>query len=487
MMHCGIAPGQEAPVDGATPPTAPSAGVTEARSSVVDPTADAGGGDQQIEVRGGTPKARVLFRSYARGIRDDFRWELYTYRPGERQSERTVWKSPIRIELWGDVTDVFRGDDTRAEVELRPDNRIHLRVAVRLHDHFEEDSFRLEMVRALVLEHMLLPIATTPSLLEAETLSPPSWVVHGFDELLEHKQAGRPSGFYEGALRSGQILDPDQLFSITDPEGLDSLNFAIFRASSAAMVETLLDQPDGDISFLALLADFGRSPGVAPESLLRQHFPAFREMDEGIEKWWILQVASLGQQQRFEFMNPEETERWLTEALTIRFVGGEEELPNEEGKRGGLFRKLIPSSKPDVVEEPFQGTLEQYAEFLDRPQAREKLLQCFDRLQQLRMTGFPLYRPVIEGYEQVVMELAKDKPGDVEARLAALADLRRTIGETLVRAEDYMNYYEATRAPRRSETFEEYMKLRRDLDREEAPHRKDRISRYLDALESEFR
>ena len=162
-------------------------------------------------------------------------------------------------------------------------------------------------------------------------------------------------------------------------------------------------------------------------------------------------------------------------------------MPNEDAKRGGLFRKLIPSSKPEVVEEPFLGTLQQYAEFIDRPQAKEKLRQCFDRLQQLRMTGFPLYRPVIEGYEQVVVELTNDKPGDVEARLAALADLRRTIGETLVRAEDYMNYYEATRAPRRSDTFDEYIKLRRELDRQAAPHRKDRISRYLDALENEFR
>ena len=49
-----------------------------------------------------------------------------------------------------------------------------------------------------------------------------------------------------------------------------------------------------------------------------------------------------------------------------------------------------------------------------------------------------------------------------------------------------MNYYEATQADGKSEAFENYRETRKKIERRRRPDRKDRISRYLDAIEPEF-
>lgn len=445
------------------------------------------GEDYQIGVSGGGPNTRVLFRSFARELRDDFRWAIYKYRPGE-DSDRDRWTIPFLIELWGSVDDVYRGRDTMLQVQVLPDNRFHIRIRVRLHDSFEEESFRLEMLRALVVEQMLDPVATRPDLVSAEALAAPEWLVYGFDELLEHRRLGRPSAFYEGVLRSGQMLSPAQLFAESDPAGLDPLGIAVYRASAAAMVEALLDQPRGDDSLRALLADLPGTNETATFPMLRQHFPAFREMEQGLEKWWVLQVASLGQQQSFEFLDRDETERWLTEALTIRFDPQEATLPEAAKKKAGFFEKLIrrPETKKEP-EEPFVGTLEDHETFRGREWAKGKLEESFRKVQQLRMVGFPLYRQLLERYELVIEDIANGKTREIDAELAELAELRGTIRDTLVKTEDYMNFYEATRLPRRSTAFDDYLEMRRKLESRGAPRREDRISRYLDALEREFR
>jgi hypothetical protein len=87
----------------------------------------------------------------------------------------------------------------------------------------------------------------------------------------------------------------------------------------------------------------------------------------------------------------------------------------------------------------------------------------------------------------VIERLIQKRPKDIDARLAALEEMRTAVYETLVRTEDYMNFYEATRAPQRSQAFDDYMKLRKELDEKPLPKRDDRITRYLDALEMEFR
>ncbi|MEM9018820.1 MAG: hypothetical protein AAGC68_17560, partial [Verrucomicrobiota bacterium] len=207
----------------------PSVGPKQARSFLEEIGGSEWGVDYQVKVVGESPKARVFFKSFTEELHEDFRWAIFKYRPGEKQPDRNDWAIPIRIELWGDVSDVFRDRDARMGVEVRPDGRFHLWIAARLHDEFIEDAFRLELIRAFVVEQMLAPFTERPSNFPGEDLRPPQWIVHGFDALIEHKRKGRPSTFFAGVIKSGRLLKPEQLFGVEAPESLDPIDDRINR------------------------------------------------------------------------------------------------------------------------------------------------------------------------------------------------------------------------------------------------------------------
>src|SRR5690606_19077644 len=133
-----------------------------------------------------------------------------------------------------------------------------------------------------------------------------------------------------------------------------------------AMVEVLLGQREGDAGLRGLLGDLGRPAPPATEALLRQHFPAFRELDQGLEKWWALELASLGRRQSLDYLDRAGTERLLDEALAIRFDGAPSATPDgtpvatpvgEPGRRGfpGFLKPKGKAAPP--APEAFVGTL----------------------------------------------------------------------------------------------------------------------------------
>ena len=483
-------------------PSAPAIGAEGARASVGSAPAADWGEDYQARVRGGDPLTRMKFQVFTDELREDFRSLLFRVRVDKAEidelrvevpGDRGVWAIPIEVSLWGDVRDVYKGSAVRSVVEIGPDQRFLIKLEVKLHDRFEESEYRLGLLRALLIEQILAPHVGNPPSFGLEAVSAPEWLVHGFDQLIRHRRGGSPSSYYRGFLASGQILKPTELFAMTAVESLDPVRHAIFRASSSAMVEALLDQPSGDVGLRGFLGELGQSGSLPVEAILRQQFPAFREMDQGLEKWWALELASLGQQQSFEYLDREETERLLTEALTVRF----EEVPvarpvSEEeqvSKRRLLDLFKANATKVEGAETPssFVGPIDQFEQFLENPTAKKQLGAAYDRLQVLKRIGFPLYRPVFVAYERSIEKLVRGNTKDLGAEFASIAELRKKIHETLLRTEDYLNHFEATRAPRRSGVFDDYMKIRRDLDERPSPRRNDPISRHLDALEWEFR
>jgi hypothetical protein len=209
-------------------------------------------------------------------------------------------------------------------------------------------------------------------------------------------------------------------------------------------------------------------------------------MEEGLGKWWALQLAALGQQQSFEYLDRAETERLLDEALTLRFEATTVAEPVAEKK--GLFDFLKPKpAAPPAPLETFVGPVDQFEQYRTRPGVKDQLAGAFDRIQNLKRVGFPLYRPVFAAYESAILRLSRDDTKDLAAEFAAIAAMRQKIGETLVRAEDSLNHFEATRAPVRSNEFDGYFQMRREFEERPRPKRNDPITRALDALEWEFR
>jgi len=472
-----------------TPAAPPEAGVggQMARSSEVELKLEQWGRDYQVDVKGGDPLTRVKIRNFVNERREHFRWLLFKIRL-DNPKARSVWSIPIRVTLWGSFQDVHTGPDTIPGVTLQPDGKFVLNLDVKLHDRFDEETFQRDLVNAFLIEQILTPYASRPDGLAVGEVKPPAWLVHGFDQLVSHRRGGSPSSYYRSFLENGQLLKPEDLFAQQSPEKLDPVRYAIFRASASVMVEALLDQPDGDVSLRGLLGDLGQASPPGVEVLLRQHFPAIREMEQGLEKWWALELASLGQRKGFEYLGWKETERLLSEALQVRFEAKTVATPVAEPAKRGLrdWFKGKPAAPP-VAEGPFDGTLDQYEQFLGRSGVKQQVAAVYDRIQMLKRSGFPLYRPVFVSYETILAKLAKGDTAGLPAEFAAAEELRTKIHDTLVRAEDYLNHFEAARAPRRSGAFDDYIEMRRALDRKPPPKRHDTISVTLDELEREFR
>ncbi|MEM7700084.1 MAG: hypothetical protein AAF236_16945, partial [Verrucomicrobiota bacterium] len=318
---------EEPSVTGAT---GTRAGEEQSRSRVVGGADSDAAPREQIVVTGGDPRVRVRFRNYATVLRDEFRATLYKFRP-ELKMDRDSWKIPVDIELWGEMIDVYRGDNLRTKVEILTGADIRVALYTRLHDEFDERAMRIELLRALLLAEILDPVAGRVELIP-DSLEVPSWVVQGLDQFLEHRRSGRPSAFFAGVLRSGLLLEPEEIFEQENSESLDPVSFAIFRSSAGAMIAALLDQEDGDIAFREFLGGLVQNPDAEMLAHLRQHFPSFRELDSGLEKWWALQVATLAEQQSFEYLSWEETDSRITEALVIEFDGTEKAIPGEGSK-----------------------------------------------------------------------------------------------------------------------------------------------------------
>ena len=269
---------------------------------------------------------------------------------------------------------------------------------------------------------------------------------------------------------------------MTGSERLDPIALRIFRASASALVDALLDQSGGDISFRNLLGDLVAGPDRV-EASMRQHFPGFRETDQGLEKWWALQLATLSSQQALEFLPPAETVAEIQRALAIRLNASspadEASAKPKEGWLGGLFQK-----KPTAAPTAFTGSIAEYSDFLSHPKAKEALVGCFNEIQRLKRTGFPLFRPVLTEYEVIIAQLGRGETRGIDEALIRAATMQTRISETLAQARDVMNHYEATRAPERSDAFDDYRKVREAWDRRGQPQRKDRISEVLDAVEA---
>ena len=452
----------------------------------------------QIKVQAPNLQIKSSFYHFSRDLRDAFR-DLLGLEPEE-------WIIPIQVQVQGSPTDSESGRYLATQAVLGPTNQFQITVHAKLHNRFDEDDFTREMIRALLLDRMLTPFAQQPGAVANKRVVVPDWMIYGIQQYLEHKRQARPSALFAGYIKSGQLLSVAEIFSRSNVEKLSPIDRAAFTASATALIDALLDQPGGQIGFLGVLGDLPIRGPEKMDLLMKQHFPAFREIENGVEKWWALQVATLGQLQSFEFYDPQKTDQLLTEALLVRFEPGNQPPRKQKNtRRLRLFEKLKfgsikfdkkKSETQEVIAKPiseetgdqgFEGTVDQFALYRHRPGLKKVLSRNQMNIQHLRQFGFPLYRPLLKRYELALDRIVKNQVKDLEQEFATLSAMREKIRETMSRSRDYLNYFEATASPEKSDAFENYTRLRRVLQKAEYPKRRDRISTYLDDLELEFR
>src|SRR3954462_14559973 len=106
-------------------------------------------------------------------------------------------------------------------------------------------------------------------------------------------------------------------------------------------------------------------------------------------------------------------------------------------------------------------------------------------LSALATRAHPMCAPIIAEYARIVAKLQRGNTFAVTRRLEQLATTRRTISEQMRGVDDYLNWFEATSVTGPSGQFADYLKA---ADRAAHPERtrRDPISIYLDALETQF-
>ena len=450
-----------------TPPTVPGEVKTNAAAATAPTSAAAGKTTNQFRITSEDPESKLAFSTFADTVDRQLRQLI---------RDQSDWVYPVNIYIKGSLSDLEEGPATANRINLLPNDQFNLTLGIRLSRSFNREEAVRELLRLLIFERMLRPYRESPGQVAGKNLEVPPWLVYGARELMVHRQNGQPSDFYAGIVQSRQVLTADEILQ-GDPGRMDSLSAAVHKASSAALIAALLDQPKGHENFREFLADLAGLDSTEVAARLRQHFPGLRGSAGALEKWWSLQVAHMGQKQAFEFLTARETETLLEEALIVRFGMEPEEDPK------GVLGKFLPKAKPG---QPMDAPLHDYETFLERLDAKQALGENRLRLRSLSLRCFPLYRNVVARYEAVVVLLLENRKRGLRQELDAIDRLREVTAATLRRVDDYMNYYEATQGEGKSRAFESYRKTREKIERRRRPNRKDRISQYLDALEAEF-
>ncbi len=368
--------------------------------------------------------------------------------------ESDSWKTPILINA--QLPQAQAPESPRAQLSFGQTGfGLKLQLDLTIDADISAPSIEREILRAVYLEMMYRAVPETPA--GTPYVEPPAWLLEGTLALASHRDPAALAATLSTPVETGAVVSLDQFLS-QQPELLDSPSRALYRAYAAALVSALLENANGSRQLTRYLAELplSLSDSVAD---FRAHFPAFNGAPENVQKVWTLAVARLAGSQRYRLLGPEETERELSRLLRI-------ELRERDQTIGAYM-------------------LEEYPRFLRIGAAAAALKHLREELLLLSGRANPLYRPVLAEYDKIVEQLGRGKTKKLPQRLAELRALREHLSRHMSAIADYMNWFEATQARSTSGAFHDYLRAA-EVAVEREYRRKDAISLYLDALETQF-
>ena len=290
------------------------------------------------------------------------------------------------------------------------------------------------------------------------------WLVEGLIEANKWRTSRADRRLYEGVFRQGGGFTADEIFELPDDNfrRLDGASRLSFRALSGALVMALLEQPEGRGAFESFCGEAARFAGEMPV-LLRRHFPQLNLSGNSLQKWWALKLARMVQPQLTEVLSIRDTELALDDALRFHLRAPDGNVVNH-----GIDEwKLLPGLKEQ--------------------ERVEALRPAEDALSRLSYRCFPSYRSLLAEYQQILRDLAGGKKGDDLAKqVEELANQRRIRMERALRARDFMDFIEISQARELSGEFNDYMRLKDELQLRPRPKRHDRITDVLNTMEKVY-
>lgn len=333
-------------------------------------------------------------------------------------------------------------------------------LGIRIHPDPGIDQDQLERAALTVLLYERSLRTVKPGELEDALVVRP-WLVEGLVEARKWAEGSADRRLYEGVFRRGGGFTMDELFELSDRsyQQLDSASRLSFRALSGALVMALLEQPQGREAFRNFCGEAARFSGEMPV-LMRKHFPDLNLSEKSLAKWWALTLAKLVQPKLTEALPVADTERELNAALQFHTRDAD----------GNALDKGIDSWKEIAA--------------LEDADRREAVRPVEDGLVRLSYRCFPSYRPIIQEYQQILRDVVAGKKEEkIESRLAELSEQRVVRMERAERARDYMTFFEISRARDLSGEFDDYMRLKKELELRPRPKRHDRLTEVLDTMQ----
>ncbi|MCH7227365.1 hypothetical protein [Haloferula sp. A504] len=402
----------------------------------------------QFGVSGGTADVRASLALQAEGERGRLH-ELLGL-----QKEAVVM--PIEILLHGAPGDPPRARPLAMELRFTRDTYL-LNVHVDFSRGIDHEQMRRAMWRGLIYDRSLEGVA--PGGLGGP-LEAPVWLVEGLLEADLWRRGAGDRQLYEGVFKKDLPFVVDEVLAMGDTTHarLDGVSREVFRVLSGALVMALLEQPGGRASLASFCGEVARFEGEMP-ILLRRHFPSLNLSQNGLVKWWALTLAKLADAPLTDSMSIAETERELDRALRLRFqLGGQ--------------MKQIPLSRHAEA-----GDLSEADRLIAIRSAQESL-------NRLSYRCFPSYRPLLLEYQELLVDWAGGEDEQViEGLRLGLEDTRTIMEARALRGRDFLDYWEISGASELSGSFDDYLRLKRELAERPRVERDDPISRYLDRME----
>ncbi|HEY1768905.1 MAG TPA: hypothetical protein VGG02_01450 [Chthoniobacterales bacterium] len=318
-------------------------------------------------------------------------------------------------------------------------------------DDLDARQIQREILRAILIEIMYREHANVAP--GTPYATPPDWLVDGFSQLMPGGNADEGVELLQTAVEDNRIPPLEEI--VTQKRALlDPPSQKVHDAYSMALVQLLLDAPDGRRKVARFIDDLPDAPNDAMENL-RAHFPA--ALGDSAARWWSLSVAHLSATDRYQILTVAETAKRLDQLLKIS-------LP-------------LPGGRPKTY------SLGEYSALLRRRGGRAALRLTSERLLLLGARANPTYYEIVQEYYRLAATLARGRTRKIRQRLAHVKNYRETVDQQNGDIDDYMNWFEATQLTTMSGAFSD---LLRNFRADSAPERRrDPISVYLDSIEAQ--
>jgi hypothetical protein len=364
------------------------------------------------------------------------------------------WKTPIVVHA--QLPQANLPENPRARLNFSQTGfGLKIQLDLTIPDNVTAPAVQRELLRAILLELMYRQAPNTPA--GSHYVEPPDWLLDGLAGAEQARESADIAESLGTVVAMNRVL-PLQEFLHQRPALLESPSRALYRAYSVALLSMLLETPGGPDRLGRFVTDLANASND-PVADLRAKFPEIGDTAEKLQKQWLLSVARFSARERYRLLSCEETERQLARSLRV-----------EIHKAG---------------ETPAAYSLEEFATFAKHPGAAAGLKRMNEELLLLSGRANPLYRPVIEEYQQIAASIERRKTKGLLERLASAREVREHISRRMSAIADYINWFEATQMRTTSGVFEEYMRAA-EVAQEGRPRRRDAISVYLDALETQM-